>query len=274
VDGAIPAIFPYTRDSDPAIRAAALQTLGTLGGPQLVGGLVPLLMTANDDKDRSEIESALLAISARGGPECARNLLPLAHSPKSAVRIVALHALASAGGPQALTALTDAVQDKDEAVQDEAVRTLSNWPNTWPDDDAITTPLLTVAKAAQKPSYQVLASRAYLQFLEGDKKLKSNEKTVKLKEVLPLLTRPEEKQLVITVLKSAPGPDSLSLLVNLAGETGVADEACSAILELARKNGNAISKEDRKKALETVSEKASSNETKRQAQEALERTQK
>ena len=38
----------------------------------------------------------------------------------------------SAGGTAALGAVMNLTEDKDESVQDEAVRTLSSWPNTWP----------------------------------------------------------------------------------------------------------------------------------------------
>src|SRR5262249_6711382 len=220
-----------------------------------------------------DVEAALVAIGARSGNACAQGLLPLAHSEDSTLRIIALHALASTGGNEALGALTAAVEDKDESVRDEAVRTLSNWPNTWPEDEAITAPLLNVAKSPQKASYQVLASRGYLQFLEGDKKLKADAKIAKVQEVLPVLTRTEEKQLAITVIKTAPSPEALTLLVGLAGETGVTDDACSAIVDIARKSASGIPKEDRQKALLTVADKSSSDDVKRKAEEALKRIQ-
>lgn len=274
VEGATPAIVACVQDSDPGIRAAALQTLGTIGGPPQINDLVKLLQNSSDSsKDRADLEAALLAISSHNGTSCSGGLMPLAQSDNSALRIIALHALASAGGSDALSALSAAVNDKDETVQDEAVRTLSNWPNTWPEDEAITEPLLTVAKSPRKPSYQVLASRGYLQFLEGDKKLKANEKIVKVKEVLPLLTRAEEKQLVIAVVKTAPSADALNLLVNFAGESGVAEEACSAIVEVARKNGGEIPKAERQLALQAVAEKSPNDELKRKAEEALKRIQ-
>ena len=271
IEGAVTSIVTFAHDTDPATRAAALQTLGTIGGVAQITDLVKLLEGTSDQKDRADIEAALLAISARSGTGCAQGLLPLARNENSGLRIVALHALASAGGSDALAAVTAAVEDKDEAVQDEAVRTLSNWPNTWPEDEAITTPLLTVAKSGAKSSHQVLASRGYLQFLEGDKKLKGSEKAAKLKDIVPLLTRAEEKQLAVTVLKSTPCTDGLTLLVNYAGESGVADEACAAIIEVARKNQGGISLEDRQKALQTVADNGSSDEVKRKAQEALSR---
>ena len=93
---------------------------------------------------------ALLAISGRTGARSVPPVLPLARNDDSALRIIALHVLASAGGPDALAAVKAAVQDKDETVQDEAVRTLSTWPNNWPEDSGVAEPLLALAKSAAK----------------------------------------------------------------------------------------------------------------------------
>ena len=131
----------------------------------------------------------------RLGNGCAPSLLPLAHHPDPAVRKVALHALASAGGSEALMAVKQSVEDRDESVQDEAVRTLSTWPNTWPEDETIAQPLLNLAKASTKPNYKVLAIRGYLQFLQGDKKLSPGDKLAKVEQALPLMDRPEEKRI-------------------------------------------------------------------------------
>jgi len=53
---------------------------------------------------------ALLAISGRTGAKSVPALLPLARNDDSALRIIALHVLASGGGPDALAAVQAAVQ--------------------------------------------------------------------------------------------------------------------------------------------------------------------
>jgi HEAT repeat protein len=271
VDGAVPTFVKDAKDPDPGIRSAAVQALGSMGGTSQVNDLVQLLSSAQNDKQRQDIEAALLAISGRLGKDCAPALVPLTHNPDSAVRKVALHALASAGGPDALAAVKMAVEDKDESVQDEAVRTLSTWPNTWPEDDAIAEPLLNLAKASKKPSYQMLAMRGYLQFLQGDKKLKGEEKLAKVEEALPLMTRPEEKRSAIAVVQSVPSGASLDMLVKFAAEPAIMEDACSAIVDLAGKKAPGISSESRRLALQTPIEKSANEETKKKAREALAR---
>src|SRR5207244_7223852 len=142
-------------------------------------------------------EMALIGICGRNGSACVKSLQPLTQHSDSALRNIALHVLATAGGPDALAAVKSALEDSDEAVQDDAVRTLSTWPNNWPDDAAVAEPLLALARSAKKESHQMLGLRGYLQYLKADKKLNEDEKVVKINDLLPLLKRPEETRLAI-----------------------------------------------------------------------------
>ena len=202
-------------DADAGIRSAAVQAVGAIGQDKQAADLVKLLQKTQNPGERADIEKALLAVSGRGGANCVQYLLPLAQSNDAALRIIALNALAVAGGPDALAAVKSALNDKDEAVQDEAVRTLSTWPNNWPGDAGVAEPLLTLAKSGKKMSHQVLGLRGYLQYVRADNKLSDNEKVAKVNELLPLIQRPEEKRLAIAAVGAIP----------TAGATGTADDA-------------------------------------------------
>lgn len=271
VEGALPLFLKDTRSPDAGVRGAAVQAVGEVGGTGQINDLVALLSSTPEEKQRAEIETALLAISSRGGAGGAQNLLPLLQNQDSSVRKVALHALAAAGGPAALQAIQRSVADKDEATQDEAVRTLSTWPNTWPEDEAIAQPLLALAKTSNKPIYQVLAMRGYLQFLQGDKKLGGAEKLMQVREALPLIKRPEEKRSAIAVLQSVPTSGSLELLVQFAAEPELTEDACSAIVELAGKGMRGVSAETRRLALQTALDKSATETTRNKATQALAR---
>jgi HEAT repeat protein len=271
IQGAVPILVKDMQNSDAGIRGAAVQAVGAIGGTGQVNDLVTLLSAAQNEQARQDIEAALLAISGRIGNGCAQYLVPLTQNQETSVRKVALHALASAGGSDALSAICSAVQDRDDSVQDEAVRTLSTWPNTWPEDESITQPLLGLAKNSKKPNYQVLAMRGYLQFLQGDKKLNGNEKLSKVREALPLLSRPEEKRSAIAVVQSVPSGEALEMLGSFAGEPAVAEDACTAIVELAGKNMGGVSGDARRSALQTAIDKSSNEETRNKAKRALEK---
>jgi HEAT repeat protein len=212
---------------------------------------------------------ALLAISARAGTRSVPPALPLARNDDSGLRIIALHVLASAGGPDALAAVKVATEDKDEGVRDEAVRTLSTWPNNWPEDSGVAEPLLALAKSSAKSSYQVLALRGYLQYLQGNKQLKEDEKLAKVTDALPLIKRTEEKRLAIAAIGAAPNARALEMLVKFAEDPDLTEDACSAIVKLAEASGSAVPDEQRRKALQMVVEKTTSDATKRQARKLL-----
>ncbi|MEN6424886.1 MAG: HEAT repeat domain-containing protein, partial [Phycisphaerales bacterium] len=142
IAGTLPAVVSSIKDADAGVRGAAVQALGILGGAQQVPDLVALAQKTQDAKERGDIEKSLLAVSGRSGAACVKDLLPLMKSDDGSLRMVGLHALAIVGGPDALAAVKAAIGDKDEAVQDEAVRTLSTWPNNWPGDAAAAEVLL------------------------------------------------------------------------------------------------------------------------------------
>ncbi|MCX5654768.1 MAG: HEAT repeat domain-containing protein [Planctomycetota bacterium] len=267
---ALPAIVKCAEDADAGVRSAAIEAIGAMGDDKQVADLVRLLSKAADSKEQATIEKVLMTLCSRGGPACAAHLVPLTRGGESAVRIIALHALACAGGPQALAAVKAAIADKDEAVQDEAMRTLSTWPSMWPDDAAAGDALLGLAKSAKKTAHQVLALRGYLNYVHETKKLGDDERLARINAVLPLATRPEEKRLVISAVGTIGSAGALDILGTLAGDPETSDEACSAILGLlGKKDLKGVSKQQRQKALQTVVEKSKNAGVKKKAEDAL-----
>ena len=268
ITAALPAVVRCAEDPDAGVRGAAVAALGALGNDQQVPNLAKALGKA-DAKEQAGIEKALLTICSRAGAPCVQPLLPLMQGGDAALRTIALHALACAGGPQALAAVKAAIGDKDEAVQDEAVRTLSTWPSMWPEDAGVVEPLLALAKSAKKVTHQVLALRGYLLYVEGSKKLSDADKMAKVSAVMPLVTRPEEKRLVISALDGIPTAASLEMLVTFAADPAIAGEACSAIVSIAgKKDLKGVSKQQRQAALQTAVEK-SKGATKKKAEDLL-----
>jgi len=269
VEAALPVLVQCGEDTDAGVRGAAVAAVGTLGGEKQVADLVRILQKTQEPAERAGIEKALMSISARGGAACAKPLMPLAQSADSALRIIAVHALAMAGGPDALAAVKTAMDDKDEAVQDEVARTLSTWPNKWPEDAGVVEPLLALAKSGKKPQHKILGLRGYLQYVHEAKGLSDDARLAKVNDVLPLLTRPEEKRLAIAVLGTIGSGAALESLVAFAADPAIAEEACSAIVHLAgRRDLKGVSKEQRQKALETAAEKSKGG-TKKRAEDLL-----
>jgi HEAT repeat protein len=270
IEAAVHAIVSSAEDPDPGIRRAALGTLGTLGSEQQAGDLVRLLPKARDPADRDAIEGALTAICGRAGAKCLPQVLLLAKNSSSELRIIALRALATVGGREALVAVTAALDDREESVQDEAVGTLATWPNNWPEDGTVAEPLLGLVKSGKKRSYQVQGARGYLLYVQENKKLSHADKLQEIDNLLPLLKQPPEKRLAISALSGIPTAKTLKSLASLAEDPAIAEEACLAIVNVATAKGlQSASKETRQKALQTVIDKSKNDSTRKKAGDAL-----
>lgn len=262
IESALPEIKRYAMDSDPAVRAAAFQAVGLMGKE----GDLPELVSALEKYQDPELEAAILGVAGRAGAVAAPSLVALARSERAELRPIGLRALAAAGGPAALSAVESAVNDSDESIRDEAVRTLASWPNTWPDDVSIAAPLLDLAKNGQKNSHQVLAMRGYLQFLQGCREISPQDKVQKLQAALPLMKRPEEKRLAVSVLQPLSTPEALEMLVSLTDDPAVANEASNAIIRFLTPKPQAISRDLRNKALDTLLERNKSENMKKRVE--------
>jgi len=269
---ALPAVVACASDPDESVRRAVIGTIGLIGEEKQAADLVAMLPKAQTPREREEIEKALIGICGRRGAGCLPQVLPLARSPEPANRLTALHALASIGGPQALAAVTAALEDSNAEVQDEAVRTLATWPGNWPDDDGVAAPLLKLARSTGKTSHQVLGLRGALEYAQSGKKLNDDARVAMVKDLLPLITRAEEKRLAIAALGAAPTAASIEMLLNFAGEAGVAEEACLSLLNIAAKDDlKNVAKDLRQRAAQKVVETSKRNTTKRRAEEILAR---
>lgn len=270
IEGAMPAVVTSVNDPDPGIRRASLSTLSTLGTEQQVGELVRQLAKAQTPADREAIEGALTGICGRTGTKSLPQVLPLAKDSNSELRIIALRALATIGGRDALAAVTSALEDREESVQDEAVGVLATWPNNWPEDSTVAEPLLGLVKSGKKRSYQVQGVRGYLLHVQENKKLSNPDKLKAIDELLPLLKQPPEKRLAVSALGSIPAAKTLDTLATLAEDPAVTEEACLALVTVTTTKGlQGVNKDARRKALQTVLDKSKNEATRKKAGDAL-----
>ncbi len=266
IAAALPAAVQSTKDTDAGVRAAAVDAVGALGGVQEAPVLVSLL---KDAEERSGIEKALRGVASRAGAACGASLLPLTKESDPALRVIGLRVLAVAGGDAALQAIVSGTADASEAVQDEAVRMLSTWPNTRPDDAGVAEPLLKLAKSGSKESHRVLGVRGYLQYVRSTTNLTSSEKVSRVAELLPLVARAEEKRLVIAVLGQAGTAKSIDMLTKLAEEPALKEEAWLAVATLCADTIEGLSVEQRRALVQKVIETSANEATKKKAREVL-----
>ncbi len=267
IEAAVPDVVKALANPDAGVRRAAFETLGILGGEKEAADMVARLRKATDARERDDIEQGLIRISGRKGAVCLPYVLPLTQEKDATLRRIALPVLAAIGGAKALNAVKQAVTDPDATIQDEAVNMLCSWPNTWPEDTGVAEPLLALIKSSPKASHQVQGMRGYVLFLQENTKLNNKEKLAKVTELLPLLKRPEDQRLAISLLGTLPPAGALEILMDFAQQPAIAEESCLAIVTIT-KNGP---KELCRKALQLVLEKSKNAETKNKAEERLTR---
>jgi hypothetical protein len=93
----------------------------------------------------------------------------------------------------------------------------------------------------------------------------------KVNELLPLIQRPEEKRLAISVVGSIRTAGSLELLTKLASDPAVTEDACSAIVNISGRNVQGATRDQRREALQMVVEKSRNDATKKRAEDLLQR---
>ena len=143
-------------------------------------------------------------------------------------RLVLLHALARAGGTEALQATVGRLKDDDPAVRDEAVRMLS----TWAESTAVPS-LLTLARSDDKLSHRVLAVRGLVRHAVPQAGKPADLKL--LTELLTLAPGPEEKRLVLAALGETGRVEALAVLAPALDDPALADDAGLAAVKIAEK---------------------------------------
>ncbi len=115
-----PAVIDAAADSDPAVRAAALEALGRLGG----AASIPVLLKAASSEDRAEQNAANTALGCISGSDVGNAIIEAAAQGDSKVRVVAIDALTARHVVSALPSLLKYATETDATVRKAALKGL------------------------------------------------------------------------------------------------------------------------------------------------------
>ncbi|HQF12783.1 MAG TPA: HEAT repeat domain-containing protein [Thermogutta sp.] len=262
---ASPVVRQLAASADPSIRLAAIRTLGNLGQDEDVAMLVERLITSPSADDVAAVKDALQAASQRVRDRDAIAKMLIQHMDKAPgnTRRDLLEVLGSLGGPTALAAVAGAAQSQDSSLQDAATAILGNWLS--PDVAPVLWDLIQKNAA---PQYRIRLIRGYIR-VARQFSVPDAERLAMCRNALQVSDRPDERRLVMDVLRRNPSAEGLALAVAEIDRPGMRAAACETIVTIAEKLQKNVP--GLREALSQVVQKATDPAIKARAQAILER---
>ena len=263
ISEAVPTLYSAAEDQASRVRRAAIQSLGTLGGPEDLSRLVGMLLKPVDTGDRGVLERAITTIAGRMSDREARTeaVVDALDEADAGTKGNLLSILGSLGGRQALAAVRKYVDSDNEDVRKAAVRALSRWPSTAP-----MSVLSRLAKDAEG-TVGILALRGYIRMI-GEAGGSSEKKLDLYERALELASRTQEKQMVLAGMAELTGEKALRTVEGYLEDENLSGEAMQAYTSIASSISGSNPNLARK-ALERVLKEAKNNRVKDRARDAL-----
>ena len=229
------------KNSDAAVRATALKSLGNTASQKQLGVLITQVVSPTAEGDVEVAQKALKTAAVRmpDREACAAELAAAAEKAPMPTKIALLEILGAVQGTKALAAVGAAAKSSDPTLQDVGSKLLGTWTTA----DAAPV-LLAVAKGDGK--YQTRALRGYIgiaqKFLMSE-----GERAQMCTNALELAKQPAERKLIMDVLKRYPNLEMLKAAVKAMENPELKKDASEAALAITPK----LPKTDEVKAILT-----------------------
>lgn len=215
----------------PAVRHAALESLGRTVAPERLGLLISQVVSPAHSEDLDAAVTALKTAAIRmPDREAAAAELATAindASPKAQVSI--LEILGSMGGPQALQTLAEYAASNKVELKDASSRLMGSWMTA----DAAPV-LLKLASSGPADKFQVRAMSGYIRIARQF--VMSEEERVEMcAAAMQACKRDNERKMVLDVLQRYPSRGTLEIALKAAQSGGIRDEAKAAAKQIGEK---------------------------------------
>lgn len=230
------ALVRAVKQSDPAIRSAALTALGETAGPKDLSVLIAQVIEPQNPLDAQVAERALKAASIRmpDRDACAAELAAAMPRASKATKVKLLEIVGAVGGQKSLQTIAAAMKGgSDEELQDAGSRLLGRWMNV----DAAPV-LLNLAKDSSAEKYQTRALRGYIR-LARQFTMPDRQRAAMCQSALDASPRAEEQKLILAVLERYPSMDTLKVAANATKVPAMKEDAGRVTLIIAQKLGTA-----------------------------------
>jgi len=219
------------RSEDSEVRAAAVAALGKVARDDDIIPLVKELVQTESESERAVLMEALRTACQRVGDREKVAALVAAQLPSAPApaRASLLELLGVLGGKTALTAVAEAAKSSDSDLQDAATAVLGNWLS------ADVAPVIwSLIESNAAPRYRVRLIRAYIR-VARQLSVPDQKRLEMCRKALSVAERPDERRLVLDVLRRNPSAESLALAAQLVAQPDVREAACDAVVTIAEK---------------------------------------
>jgi len=222
-------------------RFEAIKTLKVIASAEDLPALLSILLQMKDESEQEEMNNTIASIAKRipdpySRAEAVEELLEpqegaaqikATEAPK---RCLLYRTLGKIGDDSSLPLLRAALKDENPDIKDAAVRALAEWPDITARED-----ILAIARNSPVLVHKVLAFQAYVRMIGLEPYQAPEGAVLKLKEILNLAGRPEEKKLVLGTLPNFACPEALAVAKSLLSDEAVKEEAQAAMDEITEK---------------------------------------
>ncbi len=230
---AVASLLQAAIDENRKVRLESLKVLKVVAAPNDLPALVNLALNLKSESDRGEAEKTVAAVAHKiedPNRQAASVLAALPDVDETGNRASLLRILGRIGDNSALPALRTALTSREAALQDAAIRALSDWPAPEPLND-----LLKVAQTSESPVHKVVALRGFVRLL-GLASERSAEETIDLyKKAMALAPDANEKKRVLAGLGDAGTLPALQMASQYLDDLSLQAEAESAVVRIAER---------------------------------------
>ena len=226
-----------------AIRAAALEALGSTVPQNQLSILVRQMVAPKNADDAAGARQALLTAAIRmpDREACATELATAMKGTSMATKTTLLEILAAVGGTNALQAVGTAAKDPDPQLKDVGSRLLGEWLTI----DAAPV-CLELATTGPADKFQLRAIKGYIRIVK-QLAMPEKDRVAMCTKALEAAKQPAEQKAVVAVLAIHPSLGTLKLALQAMKNPDLKTEATQAALKIAEKLG------DKKEVLELMS---------------------
>lgn len=223
----IPLLLETRNDSDPSLRATALDALAVIAPAYTQAAVLDWAVAAQNSTEQARALRALAEITLRN-PDVEARAQPIAAAlakaePAVATRLVPV--LQRISGSAAANSAARLALSDNTALANAATNTLSRWT-----DRTGLAPLISVAQDAPSDAARTRAIQASIRFLENYRQLPSAELTNSISRLLGVARDHADRERLVLLLSRANDDAALALARKLSSDEALAATAANAAL--------------------------------------------